>query len=221
MSKSKIISVEEAVGYVKDNQTVMFGGFGANGAPRKIIEGLKNSSVKDLVLITNDTGFPDLGVGFLVVEKKFKKIMVSHIGTNPESAKQMFAGELEVELIPQGTLAERIRAAGFGLGGVLTPTGFGTELEKGKQQIEVQGKKYLLEEPMHGDVALLYADKVDRMGNMVFTGSEMNFNPLMAAAADLVIVEAKEVVEVGEISPNDIQTPGVLVDYIVDLGGKW
>lgn len=221
MSKNKIISVEKAASLVKNDQTVMFGGFGANGAPRKIIEALKKSPVKDLVLVTNDTGFPDLGVGFLIVEKKFKKILVSHIGTNPESAKQMFAGELEVELIPQGTLAERIRAAGYGLGGVLTPTGFGTELEEGKQQIEVQGKKYLLEEPISADVALIYADKVDSMGNMMFTGSEMNFNPLMAAAADLVIVEAREVVKVGGILPNEIQTPGVLVDYIVDLGGEW
>lgn len=221
MSKNKVISIEKACSFVKDEQTVMFGGFGANGAPRKIIDSLRKSPVKNLTLITNDTGFPDLGVGFLVVDKKFKKIMVSHIGTNPESAKQMFAGELEVELIPQGTLAERIRAAGFGLGGVLTPTGFGTELEKGKQQVEVQGKKYLVEEPLGADVALIYADKVDRMGNMIFTGSESNFNPLMAAAADLVIVEAKEVVEVGEISPNEVQTPGVLVDYIVDLGGEW
>lgn len=214
----KVISVEEAIAHIEDGMTIMVGGFLGYGNPLKIVDGLAEKGVKDLTLICNDTAFVDIGVGKLVVNKQLKKAIVSHIGTNRETGNQMNAGELDVELVPQGTLAEVIRAGGAGLGGVLTPVGIGTKVEEGKQKLEIDGKEYLVELPLWADVALIYADKVDKFGNLLFKGADRNFNPMMATAADLVIVEAGEIVE--KLDPNIVHTPGIFVDYIVDGGDK-
>lgn len=215
---NKIISIEEAISHIKDGMTVMIGGFLGVGTPHRLVDALIEKGVKDLTVIANDTAFPDVGVGKLIVNKQIKKAIVSHIGTNPETGRQMNEGETEVELVPQGTLAERIRSGGAGLGGVLTPTGVGTIVEEGKRKIEINGKEYLLELPLRADIALIAGMKVDKKGNIYYSKSARNFNPLMAMAADLVIVEAEEIVEVGEIDPNDVMTPGIFVDYIV--GGE-
>ncbi|MGZ3607659.1 MAG: 3-oxoacid CoA-transferase subunit A, partial [Syntrophales bacterium] len=195
----KIISMEKATELVKDGMTVMVGGFLANGNPLGLIDALVKKGVRDLTLICNDTATPELGVGKFVVNKQLKKAIVSHIGTNPETGRQMITGELNVELIPQGTLAERIRCGGAGLGGFLTPTGVGTIVDEGKQRLVINGKAYLLELPLHADVALLNCHKADKFGNLVFRRSTRNFNPIMAYAANTVIVEAKHIVETGEI----------------------
>lgn len=212
---NKIISIEQAVEHIKDGMTIMVGGFLANGTPEKLIDALVAKGVKDLTLICNDTGFPDKGVGKMVVKKQFKKMMASHVGTNPETANQMNSGETEVVLIPQGTLAERIRCGGSGLGGFYTPTGIGTEIEEGKEKKVIDGKEYILELPLRADVALIYGSIVDKKGNIVYTKSMRNFNTVMATAADTVIVEAGKIVEVGEIDQNDVMTSGIFVDYIV------
>lgn len=217
---AKIISIEEAVSHVKDGMTIMVGGFLGCGNPHKIIDALVEKGVKDLTLICNDTSFVDYGVGKLIVNKQVKKLIASHVGTNRETGNQMNSGEMEVTLVPQGTLAEQIRAGGAGLGGILTPTGIGTVVEEGKQKIEIDGKEYLLELPLRADVALLAGHTVDKMGNIVYRGATRNFNMLMATAADVVIVEAKNIVEVGEIDQNHVHTPGLFVDYIVDGGDK-
>ena len=212
---SKRISLEQAVNLVQDGSTVMVGGFLACGSPVELIDGLVEKGVKNLTLICNDTATAATGVGKLVVKKQVKAVYTSHIGTNKESGRQMMAGELEVHLIPQGTLAERIRAGGFGLGGVLTETGVGTEVEKGKQVIEVDGQDYLLEKAMRADIALIYADSADEKGNLVFRGSTRNFNPLMAAAADITIAEIREIVPVGTFDPNHAIVPGIFVKYLI------
>jgi len=212
----KMISIEKAVSLVKDGDTIMVGGFMCNGSPLKILDALVASGKKDLTLICNDSGLADKGVGKLVVNKQFKKIIATHVGLNRETGRQMAEGETIVDLVPQGTLAERIRAAGYGLGGVLTPTGLGTLVAEGKDIITVDGKEFLLEKPLFADVALLYANKVDKNGNMVYKGSENNFNNVMASAAKVTIVEAGELVEAGTIDPNTVMTPGVFVNYIVE-----
>lgn len=212
---NKIVTVNEAISHIKDGMTVMIGGFLGCGTPHKLVDALVESGVKDLTLICNDTGFVDVGSGKLVVNKQIKKLYASHIGTNKETGRQMTEGEMDVTLIPQGTLAERIRSAGAGLGGFLTPTGVGTVIEEGKEKIVIDGKEYLLELPLKADVALILGHKVDKKGNIVYRGATRNFNTLMATAADLVIVEAENLVEVGEIDQNDVVTPGLFVDYIV------
>lgn len=211
----KVVSIEQALSSIKDETTMMVGGFMASGSPETLIDYLCQTEVKNLTLICNDTGLIDQGVGKMVMLKKFRKIIASHIGLNKETGRQMNAGETQVELIPQGTLAERIRCAGYGLGGVLTPTGIGTLVEEGKKKIEVDGKQYLLETPLFADVALLYAAKVDRAGNIVYKGAMNNFNNVMANAAKLTIVEAGQIVDIGELNPQEIATPGIFVDYIV------
>jgi acetate CoA/acetoacetate CoA-transferase alpha subunit len=216
---NKIVTIEEAISHVKDGSVIMVGGFLGGGSPEKLIDALVAKGVKDLTLICNDTAFVDKGVGKLVVNKQFKKVIVSHIGTNPETGRQMIANETEVDLVPQGTLAERIRSAGAGLGGFLTPTGVGTIVEEGKEKMVINGMEYLLELPLKADVALIYAEKADKFGNLVYAGSKSNFNPLMATAADVTIAEVAEVVEIGEINQNDVKTPGIFVTYIVN-GGK-
>jgi acetate CoA/acetoacetate CoA-transferase alpha subunit len=214
----KLISIKEAVSRIKDGDTIMVGGFMANGTPERLIDALVEAGVRDLTLICNDTGLVDKGVGKMVVAKQFKKIIASHVGTNKETGRQMNAGETEVVLVPQGTLAEQIRAGGFGLGGVLTKTGIGTLVEKGKEKITVDGEEYLLEKPLYADVAILYGTKVDKNGNIAYKGSTLNFNNIMAAAAKTTIVEAEEIVEVGELDPNSVSTPGVFVNYIIEGG---
>ena len=211
----KIISAVEAAAMVKENMAVMVGGFLGCGTPQSLVDDVLVGGTKDLTLICNDTAFPDAGVGKLIVNKQFKKIIVSHIGTNPETGRQMNAGELDVDLVPQGTLAERIRSAGFGLGGILTPTGVGTPVEAGKQKLTIEGKDYLLELPLKADVALIKAYKADKAGNLVYRCAARNFNPLMATAATVVIVEAQQIVETGEIDPDEVMTPGIFVNYLV------
>ena len=214
----KLISIKEAISKIKDGDTIMVGGFLANGTPERLIDAIVESGVKDLTLICNDTGFVDKGVGKMVVAKQFKKIIASHVGTNKETGRQMNSGETEVVLVPQGTLAEQVRAGGFGLGGVLTKTGLGTLVEEGKQKVMVDGEEYLLEKPLKADVAILYGSKVDKNGNIAYKGSTLNFNNIMAASAKITIVEAEEVVETGELDPNQVSTPGVFVNYIVEGG---
>jgi acetate CoA/acetoacetate CoA-transferase alpha subunit len=212
---AKIISAAEAAAKVQDGMTVMVGGFLGCGTPQILVDQLLAQGTKDLTLVCNDTAFPDAGVGKLVVSRQFKKVIVSHIGTNPETGRQMNASELDVDLVPQGTLAERIRSAGFGLGGILTPTGVGTPVEAGKQKLTIDGKDYLLELPIKADVALVKAYKADKAGNLVFRKAARNFNPLMATAAQVVIVEAQNIVEIGEIDPDEVMTPGIFVNYLV------
>lgn len=212
---AKILSADEAVEFIKDGMTLMIGGFMTVGTPEMIIDAMVKKGVKDLTIIADDAGFPDKGIGKLVSNRQVKKLMASHIGLNPEAGRQMNLGELEVELIPQGTIAERIRCGGAGIGGFLTPTGVGTIVEEGKQKINIKGKDYLLELPLKADVALLGGSVVDKQGNVFYNGSTRNFNPVMATAADLVIVGAENIVEVGEIDPNHVVTPYIFVDYIV------
>lgn len=213
---SKQISIKEAVSQVKSGMTVMVGGFLAVGGPNKIIDALMETDVKDLTLICNDTTYVDRGLGKLIVAKKVKKVYVSHIGTNPETGNQINSGELEVEFCPQGTLAERVRAGGAGLGGILTPVGLGTVIAQGKQIINVDGKDYLLEKALRADVALIGASKADQMGNLFWKGDTKNFNSLMATAADVVIAEVQEMVPTGSIPPECVHVPFVFVNYMVN-----
>lgn len=213
---SKFISIEEAVSKVKDGMTIMVGGFLANGTPNKIVDALAKSGVKNLTLICNDTAYPDKGVGQLIANKQVKKLFVSHIGTNPHTSEQMNSGELEIEFCPQGSLAERVRAGGCGLGGILTQTGMGTIVAEGKQIVNVDGKDYLLEKPLRADIALVGASLGDKAGNLVYRGTSQNFNPLMASAADLVIAEINELVDVGEIAAENVKTPSIMVDFIIE-----
>ncbi|WP_313233149.1 CoA transferase subunit A [Tissierella praeacuta] len=217
---NKVISMDEAVAHIKDGMTIMIGGFLGCGSPHRLIDALVKKGVKDLTLICNDSGFPEIGSGKLVVNKQIKKLIASHVGTNKETGNQMNSGEMEVVLVPQGTLAEQVRAGGAGLGGFLTPTGVGTIVEEGKEKIVIDGKTYLLELPLRADVALIAGETVDKFGNIVYYGATRNFNTLMATAADIVIVEAENIVEVGEIDPNDVVTSGIFVDYIVNGGDK-
>jgi len=211
----KMRSLTEAMASVKDGMTIMVGGFLGVGSPDLLLEELIKNGVKDLTLIANDTSFEGQDYGELIVNKLVKKVYTSHIGTNRETGRQMNANELEVILTPQGTLAEQIRAAGAGLGAVVTPTGIGTVVEEGKQILEVDGKKFLVEKPLKADIALIRAKKADRSGNLIYDKSARNFNPIMAMAADLVIVQADEIVEPGELDPNFVMTPHIFVDFIV------
>ncbi len=211
----KSMGIDDAVSKISDGMTLMIGGFLTVGSPCKVIEALVESGVKDLTIICNDTGYMDKGIGKLVVNNQVKKVITSHIGTNKETGRKMSAGEMDVELVPQGTLAERIRSGGAGLGGVLTPIGIGTPVAEGKPIIEVKGKAYILEEPLRADVALLHGSQVDEKGNTYYHQATRNFNPIMATAADIVIVEAEELVPVGTLDPHMVMTPGLFVDHIV------
>jgi len=211
----EILTPQQAAALVHDGASVMFGGFMGCGNPHSVVDALLERSVSDLTLIANDCAFPDVGIGKLVVQKRLKKVIASHVGLNPAVATQMNEGTLEVELIPQGTLAEQIRAAGAGLGGFLTPTGVGTPVEEGKQKIVINGKAYLLEMPLKADIAIIKAHKADEMGNLVYRLSARNFCPLMAMAAKLVIAEVEEIVPVGSIDPDQVHTPAIFVDKLV------
>lgn len=212
---NKIISVSEAAAKIQDGMTVMVGGFLGAGAPERIIDALVEKGVKDLTVICNDTAFPDKSLGRLIVNRQVSRVIASHIGTNPETIAQMNAGELKVDLVPQGTLAERVRAKGAGLGAVVTPTGIGTIVAEGKQTMTLEGKEYLVEMPLGADVAILGASISDESGNLVYRGTTKNFNPLMAMAADVVIAEPKEIVPTGAIEPEAVHTPCIFVDFIV------
>jgi len=213
--KNKVIPISEAIDKISDGATIMVGGFLCVGTPQGLIDGILAKGIKNLTIISNDTGIPGMGISKLIAAKVVKKVITSHIGTNPETGKQMMAGTLDVELVPQGTLAERIRAAGAGLGGVLTLTGIGTEVANGKQTLVLNNRTYLLELPIRADFALVGASIADTFGNAFFNGATRNFNPLIATAADTVIVEAKKIVEPGEIDPNMVMTHGIFVDCIV------
>lgn len=215
---NKVIRQEDIFTLFKDKMTVMIGGFMGVGAPASLIGALVEKNVQKITLITSDTATPDTGVGPLIMNKQVEKIIASHIGTNTETGRQMITGETVVELVPQGTLAERIRAGGAGLGGILTPTGIGTVVEEGKDKFLVSGKEYLLELPLRADVALLKAYKADKAGNLVYRQSARNFNPIMALAADMVIAEVETIVEVGELEPDEVMTPGILVDKVLCYG---
>lgn len=212
---SKIIDIAEAVGLVTDGMTVMVGGFMGCGTPHRLVSALVEAGVKDLTLISNDASFSDDGVGKLVENSCLRRLIASHIGLNPNVATLIKSGQIQVDLVPQGTLAERIRAGGAGLGGVLTPTGLDTPVSEGKQVVVVAGKRYLLEEPLRADVALINGHKVDSFGNTWYRGTTRNFNAVMAMAASMVVVEADIIVGQGEIPPEDIVTPGILVQHIV------
>ena len=212
---NKLISPSDAASFVKDGMTLMIGGFLGHGTPERIIDEIVASGVKSLTLIVNDTAFPDKGCGKLVTNNQVKKLIVSHIGTNPNTGQKMNSGELEIEFSPQGTLAERIRSGGAGLGGILTPVGIGTIIEEGKQMIQVDGNDYLLEKPLRADIALIYATTADDLGNLIYMGTMRNFNPLMAMAADTVIAEVEELKPIGELSPEAIHTAHIFIDYIV------
>lgn len=210
---AKIISIKEAVSLIKDSATIMVGGFLSCGTPDKLIDELVNSNVKNLTMISNDTSIPNKDKGKLIVNKQVKRLITSHIGTNPETGRQMEAGEIEVELTPMGSLMERIRAKGAGLGGVLTPTGIGTAIADGKKVYEIDNKKYLFERPISADFALIYGTKADKFGNVSYYGTTRNCNTVMATAADTVILQADEIVE--KLDPNEIVIPGLFIDYIV------
>lgn len=221
MIEKPVISAAEAAKMVGEGAVVHVGGFLACGSPLGILAALADLGTRNLTLVCNDTAVLDerngriTGVAPLVKNRQFRKMIVSHIGTNPESQRQMNAGETEVVLVPQGTLAERVRAAGCGLGGVLTATGIGTEVQEGKQVVQVRGRTFLVEEALPGDVALIKAKKADKAGNLVYSKTARNFNPLMAMACALVIAEVEEIVEIGEIDPDQVHTPSILVDYLV------
>ena len=200
----RMTRLEEAMALVPDGATLMIGGFMGVGSPDLLIDELLRQGRTGLTAIANDTALPGVGIGKLVRARALRKVITSHIGLNPETQAQMIAGELEVELVPQGTLIERIRAAGHGLGGVLTPTGVGTVVEEGKRKIEVDGRPYLLETALHADFALVQAFMSDYLGNLVYALTARNFNPVMAMAADTVIVTAENIVPVGVIAPDHV-----------------
>ncbi|MFW6301652.1 MAG: 3-oxoacid CoA-transferase subunit A [Bacillota bacterium] len=213
---TKLVSKEKIQSLFTDEQTIMVGGFIESGVPAELIKILLESKASQLTLIANDTGFDDQTFGQLVVEKRIKKAIVSHVGTNRETGKQMNGGELEVELTPQGTLVEQIRAGGAGLGGILTKTGVGTIVAEDKRIINVDGQDYILAKPLEADIALVKAWKADKKGNLIYRYAARNFNPIVATAAEIVIVEAEEILEVGEIDSNQVMTPGLFVDYILE-----
>lgn len=217
---NKQATIQEITECLTDGMSVMIGGFLSIGTPDHLVKIMMDCGVKDITLIVNDTAFVDKGVGRLIANHQVKKAITSHIGTNTASGEQMLAKELAVEFVPLGTLAERIRCGGAGLGGILTPTGVGTIVEENKQKISVDGVEYLVEKPLRADVALLKAKKGDRAGNLIYDKVARNFNPIMALAADLVIVEVEELVEIGEIEPDEVITPGLLVDKILYVGGQ-
>lgn len=210
-----IITTEEVISKIKDGMVLMIGGFMAGGSPLTILEALSKSNIKDLTVICNDTSTPVKGIGLLIKNKQVKKLITSHIGTNPLTVEQYNNKEIEIEFVPQGTLIERVRAGGSGLGGVLTPTGIGTIVENGKQKVNVAGKDFLLETPLKSDIALVGASIGDKSGNLFYKGTTQNFNPIIATAADIVIAEVNELVEVGQIQPECVHTPGIFVDYLV------
>jgi len=211
----KVIKLADAVEMIPDGATLMIGGFMAVGSPLRLIDELIRQRKRDLTIIANDTARPTTGIGKLIVEKLVARVIASHIGLNPETQKQMIEGDLQVELVPQGTLAERIRAGGFGLGGVLTPTGVGTVVEEGKRTVEIDGKVFLLEMPLKADFALINAKRADYYGNLEYALTSRNFNPVMAMAATTVIAEAQDIVPVGVIPPDAVVTPNVVVDHLV------
>jgi acetate CoA/acetoacetate CoA-transferase alpha subunit len=211
----KALPLDEAVALIPNGATLMIGGFMGVGSPERLIEELIRQGRRNLTVIANDTAMPGRGIGKLVSAGCLRKVVASHIGLNPETQQEMIAGRLEVDLVPQGTLIERIRAGGHGLGGVLTPTGVGTIVEEGKRRIEVEGRPYLLETPLKADFALVQAFAADYLGNLVYALTARNFNPVIAMAGAIVVADVEQIVPVGVIPPDEVMTPAVLVDYLV------
>ena len=211
----KTINLQDAVSLIPDGATLMIGGFMAVGTPERLVDELVRQRKRDLTIIANDTAMPGRGIGKLVSAGLISRTIASHIGLNPETQKQMIAGTMAVDLVPQGTLVERIRAGGFGLGGILTPTGVGTVVEEGKRRIEVGGDNYLLETALRADFALVHAFLADYLGNLSYALTARNFNPVIAMAADTVIVTAEHIVPIGVIAPDHVVTPAPVVDYLV------
>jgi len=208
-------SADAAVRDIGDGATIMVGGFGLCGNPENLIAALHRRMVRDLVLVSNNCGTTDLGLGVLLQARQIRKIVASYVGENKEFERQYLSGELEVELVPQGTLAERIRAGGAGIGGFYTPTGVGTQVAEGKETRTLAGREYLLELPLKADFALVRARRADTWGNLVFRKTTRNFQPMMAAAARVTIAEAEEVVAPGEIDPDEVHAPGIYVKRVV------
>jgi len=208
-------TLHDAVTIVPNGASLMIGGFMGVGTPEGLVDELLRQGKRDLTVIANDTAMPGVGVGKLVTAGVVRKVIASHIGLNPETQKKMLAGTMAVELIPQGTLIERIRAAGFGLGGILTPTGVGTVVEEGKGKLEIDGREFLVETALHADFALVQAFVADYFGNLTYALTARNFNPVIAMAGNTVIVEAEHIVPVGMISPDQVMTPAPIVDYLI------
>lgn len=209
------VTLDRAVSQIPDGASMMVGGFMGVGTPERIIDEIVRQGKRNLTLIANDTATPTSGVGRLISARLVRKAVVSHIGLNPDAQRQMMEGELEIELVPQGTLIERIRAGGYGLGGVLTPTGLGTEVDKDRQRISVGGKVYLLEIPLRAAFALVHAFLADYLGNLSYALTARNFNPIVAMAGDTVIATADNIVPVGVIAPDHVVTPAPLLNYLV------
>ena len=208
-------NAQEAVEHIEDEMTLMVGGFGLVGIPENLIQAVRHKGVKDLTVISNNCGVDDWGLGLLLQDKQISHMIASYVGENKEFERQFLSGELNVTLVPQGTLAEKIRAGGAGIPAFYTPTGVGTPIAEGKEVREFNGKEYVLEEAFLADVSLIRAWKADTSGNLVFRKTARNFNPMMAAAGKYTIVEAEEIVETGAIDPDQIHTPGIYVDALV------
>ncbi len=208
-------SAEEAVQQIQDGATLMVGGFGLVGIPETLILALVEKGVKDLTVISNNCGVDEWGLGLLLKNKQIKKMIGSYVGENKEFERQVLSGEIEVELTPQGTLAEKIRAGGAGIPAFFTPAGVGTTVAEGKEIRAYDGKEYVLEEALRADFALVRAAKADKFGNLVYNKTAQNFNPMMAAAGKFTIAEVEEIVETGDIDPNTVQTPSIYVQGIL------
>lgn len=223
--KDKIMTAIEAISNINDGASIMIGGFMACGTPEILIDALVEKNIKNLTIICNDAGVPGRGVGKLLTNGQIKTLIASHVGLNPEVAQRMNTtveeDKIKCILIPQGTLAERIRSGGAGLGGFLTPTGVGTIVAEGKQTINIKGKDYILEEGLTADYALIRGSKTDKFGNTIYNATTSNFNPLMATAADYVIVGSCEILEIGDLDPNNVVTSGIFVDAVVGGEKKW
>lgn len=221
----KVTSIETILELFEDGSTIMFGGFGGVGSPPTIIDGLVRKGIKDLTLIGNDTGFPHIGIGRLIAEGRAKKVIASHIGSNPVAGKLMTEGNLEVEFSPQGTLVERIRAGGVGIPAFLSDIGIDSEfVSRDKPTVTIDGKIFLIEKSLTAPISIVYAKRADSYGNLIYDKSARNTNPLVAMAGDITIAEVEEIVEMGELNPDEIVTSGVFVDYIVPSKGvnwKW
>ncbi|MCB0539361.1 MAG: CoA transferase subunit A [Bacteroidetes bacterium] len=207
-------NAEEAIQGIKDGMTLMLGGFGLCGIPENTINALVKAGVKDLTCISNNAGVDDFGIGLMLQQHQVKKMIASYVGENAEFERQMLSGELEVELTPQGTLAEKCRAGGAGIPAFFTATGYGTEVAEGKETREINGKMYVLEASLTADFAIVKAWKGDKHGNLIYKGTARNFNPMMATAGKITIAEVEELVEPGELAPNFIHTPGIFVQRI-------
>ncbi len=223
-SINKVTTLKEALTHINDGCTLMCGGFGGVGNPPTLIKGIIEKDVKELTLIANDTGFPNIGIGRIVSQGRVRKLIASHIGSNPIAGQLMMEGKMEVEFSPQGTLAERIRAGGVGLGGILTDIGLDSIVENGKEKLMINGKEYMVETALTAEVAIVYAKKADIFGNLIYETSARNTNPLVAMAGTITIAEVDEIVPIGELDPESIITPGIFVDIVIESKGvdwKW